>query len=61
MDKQEQRHQRKEKEREQKNKEQKVHEERAQQGRLPLSSTWVIVVGVVLVLAVIYFWTLGLW
>jgi hypothetical protein len=44
-----------------KNWEQKVHEERSQEERLPLRSTWVIVIGVVLVLAVIYVWTVGLW
>jgi len=61
MDKQEQRRQHKEKEREHEKKAEKVYEDESHKRRLPLKSAWVIVLGIVLVLAVIYVWTFGLW
>lgn len=60
MDQQEKRQQKKEKEREEQKKIDKAHEEESQQNRLPIHPVWWIV-GAVLTLVVIYYWTIGMW
>ncbi len=60
MDHQEQHRQKKEKKREQKNKEEKVYEEVQEKRRLPINSVWLIVLGIVLTMAIVYVWTVGL-
>ncbi len=60
MDSQEKHQQKKEKEREQEKKADKAHEEESFDQRLPINPVW-WVVGTVLVLLVIYFWTFGIW
>ena len=50
----------KEKEREQKNKEEMAYEDVQQKRRLPVNSVWLIVLGIVLTVAIVYVWTVGL-
>lgn len=60
MDSQEKHQQKKEKEREKQKKVDKAHEEQSQRNRLPVNPIW-WVIGTVLILLVIYFWTAGIW
>jgi hypothetical protein len=61
MDRQEQHREKKEKEREQKHKEHKVYEEQHADSRPPIRPVWLLVVGTVLVVAIVYVWTVGFW
>jgi hypothetical protein len=60
MDQQEKHQQKKEKDREQQKKVDKAYEEESQKNRFPIHPLWWIV-GVVLTLLVVYFWTMGMW
>ncbi len=60
MDRQERHQQEKQKAREEKNRAEKAYEEEQQKHRLPLNPFW-YAVGTMLVLVVIYFWTIGIW
>jgi hypothetical protein len=59
MDRQEKHQQQKEKEREQQKKVDKAHEDVSQKRRLPMNPVWLIL-GIVLTLLVVYFWTFWL-
>jgi uncharacterized membrane protein len=60
MDRREQHREHKEKERQQKNKDEKAYEEAQVKRRLPVNSVWLIVLGIVLTMAIVYTWTVGL-
>lgn len=60
MDHQEKHRQQKEKAREQKNTAEQVYEDKQQKRRLPVNSIGLIVVGVVLTVAALYAWTMGM-
>ncbi len=59
MNRQEKHQQEKEKARDEKKKEQKAYEEVSEQRRPPVRAVWLIVVGIVLTLLVIYLWTVS--
>ncbi len=59
MDRQEKHQQQKEKERVQQKKVDKAHEDESQKKRLPMNPVWLIL-GIVLTLLVVYFWTFWL-
>ena len=59
MDRQEKHQQQNEKEREQQKKVDKAHEDESQKKRLPMNPVWLIL-GIVLTLLVVYFWTFWL-
>lgn len=61
MDHQEKHHQHHQKEREEKIKHQKEHERQELKSSLPFHPAWLVVVGVVLVLAATTIWTLLPW
>lgn len=52
--------QKKEQSREEQKRADKAHEETMQQNRLPLNPVWMML-GIVLTLLVIYFWTFDIW
>jgi hypothetical protein len=56
MDRKDQHRQQKEKEREEKNKAEKAYEEQSQKARLPIDSVWLMAIGIVLTLLVVYTW-----
>jgi ribosomal silencing factor RsfS len=60
MDRQEKHRQKKEIERAEKNKSEKAYEEGQQQRRWPVNSVGLVVVGILLVSAILYVWTVGL-
>lgn len=60
MDRQERHQQDKQKEREEKNRAEQAYEDEQQKKRLPLHPFW-YALGTMLVLVVIYFWTVGVW
>lgn len=60
MDRQERQQQAKQKAREEKNRAEQAYEDEQQKQRLPLRPFW-YAVGTMLVLVVIYFWTVGMW
>ncbi len=60
MDSHEKHQQKKEKEREKRKKVDKAYEVESQRKRLPVNPVW-WVIGTVLVLLIIYFWTAGMW
>ena len=60
MDRQERHQQEKQKAREEKNRDEQAYEDEQQKQRLPLNPFW-YALGTMLVLVVIYFWTVGIW
>jgi p-aminobenzoyl-glutamate transporter AbgT len=60
MDRQEKHQQKKEQEREAKNNSEQAYETEQQKRRLPINSIAVVLVGMLLVFAVIYVWTVGM-
>ena len=59
MNRQEKHQEKKQKEREEKNKSEAVYEVEQQKRRLPVNSVALIVIGLILVSAVLYAWTVG--
>jgi hypothetical protein len=57
MDRREAHYQHKEKEREERKKEEKAFEEKSEMQRLPLHPAWLVLLGIVLILMVVYVWT----
>jgi hypothetical protein len=59
MDRQEKHQQKKEKEREEKNQAEQAYEVEQQKRRLPVNSVALVLMGMLLVTAVLYVWTVG--
>jgi membrane protein YdbS with pleckstrin-like domain len=56
MDRKDEHRQQKEKEREEKKKTEKAYEVKSQKERLPVSSVWLMAIGIVLTLLAVYTW-----
>jgi hypothetical protein len=61
MDRKEQHRQQKDKAREQKNKQEAAYEDKHEVDRPAFRPVWLLVLGIVLTIAIIYIWTVGMW